>query len=329
MFFRMDRKDFSMFSYKDYICAIWNERSFSRASQKLFVSQPWLSSVVKKTEQEIGTPIFDRSTNPISLTEAGRYYLEQAKRITEIEDETRMYFSSLSAKNGASVRVGSSMFFCTYVLPGLMDEFKAMYPQVELTFVEGITKDLTDKLLDHTIDFSLEVEKIQHPKIESIEWASEEIILAVPAAFPINQELAAYRYDFEEYQKRKTSAVSKPPISLSLFHKEKFLLLDKDNDIYRRALNMCRHAGFVPDAALSLSQMMTAYYLVCEGQGVAFLRSTIPEHVSPTDKVVFYRIDDKDAVRSIYLSRLTTQPNPFVQKLLDFILEHGLHSETN
>ena len=240
-----------------------------------------------------------------------------------------MYFSSLSAKNGASVRVGSSMFFCTYVLPGLMDEFKAMYPQVELTFVEGITKDLTDKLLDHTIDFSLEVEKIQHPKIESIEWASEEIILAVPAAFPINQELAAYRYDFEEYQKRKTSAVSKPPVSLSLFHKEKFLLLDKDNDIYRRALNMCRHAGFVPDAALSLSQMMTAYYLVCEGQGVAFLRSTIPEHVSPTDKVVFYRIDDKDAVRSIYLSRLTTQPNPFVQKLLDFILEHGLHSETN
>ena len=150
-----------MFSYKDYICAIWNERSFSRASQKLFVSQPWLSSVVKKTEQEIGTPIFDRSTNPISLTEAGRYYLEQAKRITEIEDETRMYFSSLSAKNGASVRVGSSMFFCTYVLPGLMDEFKAMYPQVELTFVEGITKDLTDKLLDHTIDFSLEVEKIR------------------------------------------------------------------------------------------------------------------------------------------------------------------------
>ena len=98
MFFRMDRKDFSMFSYKDYICAIWNERSFSRASQKLFVSQPWLSSVVKKTEQEIGTPIFDRSTNPISLTEAGRYYLEQAKRITEIEDETRMYFSSLCTK---------------------------------------------------------------------------------------------------------------------------------------------------------------------------------------------------------------------------------------
>ena len=170
--------------------------------------------------------------------------MEQAKRITEIEDETRMYFSSLSAKNGASVRVGSSMFFCTYVLPGLMDEFKAMYPQVELTFVEGNTKDLTDKLLDHTIDFSLEVEKIQHPKIESIEWASEEIILAVPAAFPINQELAAYRYDFEEYQKRKTSAVSKPPVSLSLFHNRTEPGLG-----YKKFLGSSGETALIPDRA--------------------------------------------------------------------------------
>ncbi len=98
MFFRMDRKDFSMFSYKDYICAIWNERSFSRASQKLFVSQPWLSSVVKKTEQEIGTPIFDRSTNPISLTEAGRYYLEQRSGSPKLKMKPDVFLLSFCKK---------------------------------------------------------------------------------------------------------------------------------------------------------------------------------------------------------------------------------------
>ena len=62
-----------MLNYKEYIYAIYQERSFSKAAQKLYVSQPWLSSVVKKVEQEIKTPLFDRSTNPISLTPAGEY----------------------------------------------------------------------------------------------------------------------------------------------------------------------------------------------------------------------------------------------------------------
>ena len=53
-----------MLNYKEYIYAIYQEHSFSKAAQKLFVSQPWLSSVVKKVEQEIKTPLFDRSTNP-------------------------------------------------------------------------------------------------------------------------------------------------------------------------------------------------------------------------------------------------------------------------
>ncbi len=108
-----------------------------------------------------------------------------------------------------------------------MDEFKAMYPQVELTFVEGITKDLTDKLLDHTIDFSLEVEKIQHPKIESIEWASEEIILAVPAAFPINQELAAYRMILKNTRSEKLPRSQSHRSRFPFFTKKSFCFLIK------------------------------------------------------------------------------------------------------
>ena len=62
-----------MTDYKEYIYAVYQEKSFSKAAQKLYVSQPWLSSTVKKVEQEVGLPLFDRSTTPISLTEAGAY----------------------------------------------------------------------------------------------------------------------------------------------------------------------------------------------------------------------------------------------------------------
>ena len=108
-----------MLDYKEYVYAVYQERSFSKAARKLFVSQPWLSSTVKKVEQELNLQLFDRSTNPISLTEAGKYYIENVERIMAIEDEMQQHFQQMSMA-GASIHIGSSMFFCTYVLPRLM-----------------------------------------------------------------------------------------------------------------------------------------------------------------------------------------------------------------
>jgi len=74
-----------MTDYKEYVYAVYTEKSFSKAAQKLFVSQPWLSSTIKKVEQELGLPLFDRSTTPISLTEAGQYYVEGVEKNMAIE----------------------------------------------------------------------------------------------------------------------------------------------------------------------------------------------------------------------------------------------------
>ena len=115
---------------------IYQERSFSKAAQKLYVSQPWLSSVVKKVEQEIKTPLFNRSTNPISLTPAGEYYIQQVEKVMAIETDMREHFTALNGP-GTELHIGSSMFFCTYVLPQLFKEFQEQNPQITLTLTEG------------------------------------------------------------------------------------------------------------------------------------------------------------------------------------------------
>ena len=74
-----------MLSHMEYIYAVYQEKSFSKAARRLYVSQPWLSSVVKKAEQELNVPIFDRSTNPISLTAEGEYYIRQIECILAIQ----------------------------------------------------------------------------------------------------------------------------------------------------------------------------------------------------------------------------------------------------
>lgn len=317
-----------MLNYKEYIYAVYQERSFSKAAQKLYVSQPWLSSVVKKVEQEIKTPIFDRSTNPISLTSAGQYYIQQVEQVMNIEEEMRRHFAQLSSQE-TQLHIGSSMFFCTYVLPRLFQEFREENPQITLTLTEGGGNSMTEKLLNHKLDFFLEAEPLQkNEKIQSVAWCMEEIVLAVPARFSINKQLSQYCYSFDELLKRNEPGKKKPAVPLEAFRDEPFLLLQPGNDSYQRSMQLCEHAGFTPKVSVFLTQMMTAFYLVCEGQGVSFLRSTIPEYVTPTESVVFYQLDDPIATRAIYLSSLRQHANPVQQKLLDFMWNHSLLKPT-
>lgn len=290
-----------MLSYREYILAISRCRSFSKAAEQLHISQPWLSAAIKKTEQELGLPLFDRSTAPISLTEAGRYYVEQVEKIAQIEEEMKRRFAELRTP-GKRLRIGSSMFFCTYVLPGLLSDFKGTHPELEITLIEGDPGDLARKLQKGEMDLIIEVEEPREKGLVTVPWASEEVILGVPKRDPINRKLTEYAYDFEAFLKRGFPGGRKKTVPFSLFAEEEFLLLTEGHDIRERSLAMCRRAGFEPKVKLQLTQMMTAYYLVCEGQGVAFLRSTIPEFVAPTDSVIFYELDDPAAVRSIFLA---------------------------
>ena len=311
-----------MLSYRDYILAVARCRSFTKAAEMLHVSQPWLSSAVKKTEQEIGLPLFDRSTAPISLTEAGKYYVEQAGRVAQLEEEMRSRFIQLRAQAGGELRIGSSMFFCTYVLPSLLADFRGEHPDIALRLIEGGGKELADRLQKGEIDLLLEVEKTEQKGCICEPWSSEEILLAVPGGNPLNARLKEYAYSFEEWIKRDFLPERKPAVPLAHFAREPFLMLGEGHDIHRRSLELCRKAGFVPSVKLELSQMMTAYYLVCEGQGVSFLRSTIPDYVTPTESIVFYELGDPLAARSIYLA-YTESGNLLKQALIQYLKNHA------
>lgn len=308
-----------MTDYKEYIYAVYKEKSFSKAAQKMFVSQPWLSTTVKKVEQELNTLLFDRSTNPISLTEAGRYYIDRVEQIMAIEREMQQYFEELRNKEETELHIGSSMFFCTYVLPTLLADFRAQYPQITLTFSEGNSQNLSEKLLEGKLDLLLEAEHPNSEKLHTIPWACEELVLAVPAHYRINQQLTEYLYTFDEFLHRHTSDLSKPSVPLKIFCEEPFILLKEGNDSYQRGIEICRNAGFQPSVSMYVTQMMTAYYLVCEGRGIAFIRSLIPEYVIPNDSVVFYRLGDPLASRNIYLSYPKRKVSPVRQKLINFM----------
>ena len=105
-----------MFSRREYeyVMEIAKEGSFSKAAQKLYVSQPALSGAIKKLEKDLyGIPLFDRAVTPVALTPAGQYYLEQARKIYELRNEIEHHFADL-----AGIRtMCKSGFACSFLFP--------------------------------------------------------------------------------------------------------------------------------------------------------------------------------------------------------------------
>lgn len=281
------------------VYAVYQERNFSRAAKKLFISQPALSTTIKKLEAELGVLLFDRSTTPIGLTQAGEYYIQSLEKIMAIQRDMTAYFDNLGHQSRGRLRLGSSTYCCTYVLPDIIQEFNAQYPQTNVELIEAPSVELVRQLNDGTLDFLLDAGSAGDENFNEVPFANENLILSVPSAYCVNEELAAHRLPYERVASGQYLQDNSPSVGLECFSEESFLFLKKGNDMFTRGLAMCKEAGFEPKISMYVDQMLTAYYLSCEGKGCAFIRDSIIERVEKTSRICLYKIESSLAVRQL------------------------------
>ena len=116
------------------ILTIAEEGSLSKAAEKLFVSQSSLSQFLTKLEQEIGSPLFFRAKGELTLTPAGKLYVEAAKKVIQIQKELYQNIASLDKRGHISVGVTSN--FGLRMLSEIIPQFKALYPEVTIEISE-------------------------------------------------------------------------------------------------------------------------------------------------------------------------------------------------
>lgn len=109
-----------MFRNMEYVYAVYKEMSFSRAAEKLFISQPALSAMVKKVEKRIGSPIFDRSCSPIRLTNCGKEYISCIEQIMDVEYQFSQYLNQTEHLLIGSLSIGANSIFASFLLPSCM-----------------------------------------------------------------------------------------------------------------------------------------------------------------------------------------------------------------
>jgi len=292
-----------MFQEIDYVYAVYQAKSFTGAARKLYLSQPALSAMVKKAEKKLGTPIFDRSTSPLSLTVAGRYYIDQCEKILAIQKETAEYFNRLASPEVSELRLGGSAFFQIYVFPSILADFRREYPNINVSWVEAPNQALIQKLEDDQIDAFPEVDDLHSSTITGIKWDEEHLMLAVPASWDVNERLTDYRVKAEDIRHSGHIPDSIPAIDPVEFRDYPFILMREGNDTYSRAITICQNAGFSPKKfSMSTDQMLTAYYLAEQGNGIVLMRDSIVQLLSSTsDSMFFYRLKDPAAIRPVYL----------------------------
>lgn len=287
-----------MFRYKDYIFTICETGSFTRAAEKLFVSQPSLSATVKRLEERIGEPIFDRSGTPVSLTEVGKEYVKCAMQIREIERDFEKYVFDYGNLLTGEIRIGGSSFFSSLVLPEIISEFSKENSKIEFEIFEDNTKNLLAKLRENSLDIIVDNTLPDEENILSKVYRSERLLLAVPKKFSINEQFERVRLTAEQI--KRDEHLKAKGIDFSKLKGQQFVLLRKENDTGRRAEKLFKKYDVEPNTVFYLDQQVTSYNVACAGIGIVFVSDTLVKRIGASPDVYYYKINDRLAVRDIY-----------------------------
>lgn len=287
-----------MFKNKDYVLAVYKEQSFVKAAKKLFVSQPSLSSSIKRIEQKIGSPIFDRSNSPITLTEVGEKYIEYALSIQQKEQAFEAFVLDVGNLNAGTIRIGGSSFYSSFVLPEMIANFNKTYPKVKFVVYEDNTKNLIAKLVGGEIDLVIDNFATDDDNIVAMPYAKENLLLIVPKSFEVNENLKEYRFTAEDIKNGKHLSSAKP-VDIAKFSNSRFVLLNSENDSGKRAQKILKKHSVEYKVSFHLNQQLSAYNVCCTGLGIAFVSDTLIKKTDSSSEIFCYKIEDSLASRTI------------------------------
>ena len=139
----------------EYIRKIAETGSFIAAAEKLYITQPSLSQFIRRIERHVGAELFDRSHQPVTLTEAGRIYLDIEGQIQDLCKVREQRIQDLGQTVGGTVRIGSSNYRSSTILARAIPIINERYPHIDICLEEGTTRELEDFAIQGKTDFSM------------------------------------------------------------------------------------------------------------------------------------------------------------------------------
>ena len=290
-----------MFRYLEQVYAVYKEQSFTNAAKKLCISQPALSTIIKKQEDALGYPIFDRSGKQITLTDVGEKYIRAATQILLIQQNFQQEIDDLVKLDRGDIVLGGTNYITSDVLPELLKSFGAKYPGIDIQIQVEQSTILHEKLEQGLVDIAIDNALTLEDGISYIPLFQEHILVGVPADLPVNQLLKDYQLDPKQLQKPYCDFSTLPKIDISILAKEEFILLKSGNKMRQISNSIFTEKGISPSVRFEFDQLKTSVSFAEGGFGVCFLTDTILKFSGPCKNLIFYQPDTATQDRQLYV----------------------------
>ncbi len=288
-----------------YVLTIWEKKSFTRAADALGLTQPALTQAVKKTEEALGVTLFSRTKKSMELSEAGRIYLAKAKAIAALEGELVCEIRDLASLRTGTLTVGGTHFLNAYVLPGAIAAFRMAYPAVDLKLLDAGADELLRMLEDGSIDLTFSCEPLVKGAFKRTFAFKDTLLLAVPKRFELTDILLEASLTAKDVFAKRHQTADCPEVTLSDFAGLPFILLTRENNLYRRATGMFKRAGIEPNVIFQAGQLVSAARLAEAGLGAAFVSDRL---VNGTEESLYYfKLKDIETERRFDAVTLTSR----------------------
>lgn len=286
-----------------YFITVAEELHFSRAADRLHISQPPLSQQIRDLEAELGVKLFERTKRQVHLTAAGKVFLERSYGVLAQLEQAIAATQQIGRGEVGQLAIGfvdSAMYTS---LPEVLRVFREQFPAVELRLHELTTQEQIQALHHKQIDIGIVRSAISESGLSAECLLPESLVLALPETHPLSAQAQ---------------------VSLSTLADELFILFPAKMGpvFYEQIIHSCQQAGFRPQVAQEAVQMQTIVGLVAAGLGIAivpasmqnFHRSgviyrSLQEQIPNTGLYLAWRQHDSSPVVSAFLglARKTTQ----------------------
>lgn len=266
-----------------YFKTIAQYGTITAAAKQLYISQPSLSQTLRQIEDEVGTPLFDRSTSPFHLTYAGERYLKAVEAMLDIETRLKEEIESIRRDDGGRLRLGISVTRAMQVLPDVIPIFTKAYPNVTIELTEAASASLEGMLQKGQIDLALAALEANEANIayELIEKESIGILAGK------DSQLAQL-------------VPSGTPISLEMVEKEAFVSLDTSHSSRIIQDRLFRRYNIRPKILLETSSLEVARRVALKSGACMVLPDVYADEFVFNSGGAFYPLKDYENHRHFY-----------------------------
>ena len=267
-----------------YATLLAETRNFSQVAEKLDITQPALSKQILLLEKELGVKLFDRNTNPLTLTPAGEHFIREARELLYKEDQLLRSMNMFQSGEAGRITIGISPFRSQYLMPELLRRFREKYPGVQVALREVSGSDqLRKDAAEGKFDFAVVNLPVDDSVLEVTPIEKDTLVLAVPNSM------------LDGLPQAQGDAL--PCVCLSQCSHLPFVVVGASQEMRQLFDKLCAAAQFHPNIAVEVVGLSTAWAMANAGVGAALLPLQFIGRGSHGEKVTLFTLKDNQYSR--------------------------------